>query len=338
MVKFSVIIPVRKFNACVREVLDHLATQTFKNFEVIVVLDEMDLAVARAYSNVIFLASDAVGPAEKRNLGVAHAHGEIFAFLDDDAFPADDWLASANKVFEETGTYALGGPAVTPPNSSSLERLSGKILESWLSGGFTTYRHKPLSRRFINDYPSVNLFVRRIEFKKVGGFCHDFWPGEDTKLCLDLIKLKGCDFLYDPSVVAYHHRRALFRPFLKQISRYGRQRGYFSKAFPETSRLPLYYVPTLVLAMTLLGGGLSLFSALVRFSMLYLILLYMWLVAYESWRIARFEKNIKVFGLAFLGFGLTHVVYGVFFVIGTLRRFTLRLREVSDVSGSYLGG
>ena len=48
---------------------------------------------------------------------------------------------------------------------------------------------KPM--KFVSDYPTVNLFVRKKIFLKVGGFVEDFWPGEDTKFCLDLVKLYG---------------------------------------------------------------------------------------------------------------------------------------------------
>ncbi len=340
MTKFSVVIPVRKFNPYLKEILKALANQTFKEFETIVILDSLDNEVMHLYPEVTFLESGAVGPAKKRNIGANKARGQILAFLDDDAFPAKNWLKNAKSVFDETGTYALGGPAMTPPDAGVREKLSGDILESWLSGGFTTYRHVPRDRRNINDYPSVNLFVEKEAFIKVGGFDEAFWPGEDTKLCLDLIKLKKKDFIYDPSIIVYHHRRDLYLPFLKQISRYGRQRGQFARTYPATSRIPAYFVPSFVILVGIIGAILCIFSFPFRFVMLFLIMLYFWFVTYETTKIA--YKEIKhgpfVFFIAFWGFVLIHATYGFNFILGLLKRPKLELRSVDDASGKYLGG
>jgi hypothetical protein len=42
------------------------------------------------------------------------ARGEILAFLDDDAYPADGWLEAAMARFEDPTVCAVGGPGVTP--------------------------------------------------------------------------------------------------------------------------------------------------------------------------------------------------------------------------------
>ena len=244
MTKFSIIVPVRKINNYLTESLEQIKKLNYENFEVIIVTDDEETHNF-IDSRFILATSGPVGPGEKRNIGAARSTGEVLVFLDDDAFPKSDWLSIADKYFEDGDIYALGGPAITPSKVPFNEMVAGRVLESAISGFKTSSRHKAGQSMEINDYPTVNLFVRKSAFERVGGFLTDFWPGEDTKLCLDLVKTFGKGFPYAPDLIVFHHRRPLFTPFLKQISRYGRHRGHFSKRFPETSRLLYYYVPTI---------------------------------------------------------------------------------------------
>ena len=45
-----------------------------------------------------------------RNTAIAHAEGDFIAFLDDDEFPAEDWLLRLFKMIEESGADGVLGP------------------------------------------------------------------------------------------------------------------------------------------------------------------------------------------------------------------------------------
>ena len=109
------------------------------------------------------------------------------------------------------------GPGVTPPNDSVFQKAGGWVSASFLGGGpAASHRFFPRKKREVDDYPSMNFVVRKSDFRAVDGFNSRFWPGEDTKLCLDLTKKLGKKIIYDPEVLVYHHRRSLFVPHLKQ--------------------------------------------------------------------------------------------------------------------------
>jgi len=337
MNKFSIVIPVRKINAFLQENISHLKELKYKNFEVIIITDEEEKYDFQD-PRFILVYSGPIGPGEKRNVGASKATGEILAFLDDDAYPEKDWLDKAAGVFENTEIYALGGPAMTPKNAGFLEKMSGRVLESWMASAGTVYRHTPGKSMEIADYPTVNLFVRKKIFDGVGGFPVEFWPGEDTKLCLDLVKSQGRKFTYDPSPIVYHHRRNLFIPHLKQISRYGRHRGQFARIFPETSRLPSYFAPSAFIIGLVSGPLLSLlFPPLWK---LYLggAFLYLALLLSEGLRIFLKDKDLKGAVYVTVGIFLTHVVYGSNFIIGIMKKPALKLRGVDKTTGNYLGG
>ncbi len=93
----------------------------------------------------------------------------------------------------------------------------------------------------------MNLAVRKSDFVKIGGFDSHFWPGEDTKLCLDLTHKLGKQIVYDPKVLVYHHRRPLLFPHLRQNGNFGLHRGFFARILPETSFKLIYFLPSLLI-------------------------------------------------------------------------------------------
>ena len=227
------------------ECLAALAKQTYRNFEVLVLPDEESKSkVEVEQRNVRFIATGKVRPAEKRNFGIKAAKGEIIAFIDDDAYPDAHWLEYAVKYFGEPSIGAVGGPGVTPPGDKSLAKIGGRVYDNLLVSGNYRYRYKAGGVRMdVEDYPSCNLFVRKDLMEKFGGYRTDFWPGEDTLLCKDILD-NWKRIVYDPWVVVYHHRRPIFGAHLRQLGRYGFHRGYFCKRFPSNSLRLSYFVPT----------------------------------------------------------------------------------------------
>lgn len=335
--KFSVIIPVRSVNKHLIQNAINLQALPFKNFEVLVLTDNEDSYDFKD-NRFKIIACGPIGPGEKRNIGAQHASGEILAFLDDDAYPSSSWLTNAAKVFEDDDVYALGAPAMTPLGVGFLERCSGKVLESKLTSGATNHIHVPAQQKWVKDHPSVNFFVRKEKFIEVGGFVTEFWPGEDTKLCLELVKNNNKDILYDPTPIVFHHRRNLFRPHLKQYSRYGQHRGQFARIFPETSRLPQYFIPSLFVLGLVFTPLLAFYTPLLLIPYFLTLLIYFGIVTYESTKASIEEHNLLVFPFVGAGIFLTHVVYGVYFIIGLIRKPKLQLKNFNVRTGSYIGG
>jgi GT2 family glycosyltransferase len=262
---------------------------------------------------IFVIPTGPVSPAHKRDMALEHARGEIIAFLDDDAYPVKDWLTHAVKYFSDEAVGAVGGPAVTPESDSSMQKASGAVYASVLVSGKYGYRYVPRGKTEVEDYPSCNLLVRKSILLEVGGFNTLFWPGEDTKLCLDITKKLGKKIIYDPGVVVYHHRRPLFKPHLKQISSYALHRGYFVKKYPETSLRIAYFLPSLLVAGLIFGGITSI--AFPPFRLIYFlgVYLYVLLVIFFS-----FSKQIALIPPVFFGIIITHITYGVYFLKGLL--------------------
>ncbi len=333
--KASVIIPVRTITLFVRETVSHLKKQTEKDFEIIVVTDKKE-----ELEGVKIIPSGEPTPGFKRNLGSKRAKGEILAFLDDDSYPDKDWLKNALKIFvENNNCIGVCGPTLTPPSDDICQKVSGWVWASRLgSGGAGVYRNRVMSRREVDDFPSVNLLVRKKDFEAVGGFDINHWPGEDTKLCLDITKTSG-KIIYDPGVLVYHHRRAVFKSHLKQISRYAMRRGYFARVFPKTSFRLGYLIPSFF-AYGLLAGLVAIFITPVLVPIyMTLLIIYLTLLVLSGIESALRERNLLFLGLVPLAILATHLTYGFLFPFGYFQKNLKTIPHKIDAEKKiYIGG
>jgi GT2 family glycosyltransferase len=319
--KVSVIIPLKGDNEYIRETLGYLQEVDYPDFEVILLPDEqfdvsrLTFHASRFTFDLRVTPTGPIGPAAKRDLALPHAMGDILAFLDDDTCPMRDWLKNVARYFEDEEVAAIGGPAVTPPGDGRMQQASGHVYASWLGGGNYAYRYVPQAARGVDDYPTCNLLVRRSVFEQLGGFDTAFWPGEDTKLCLEITRDLGMKILYAPDVIVYHHRRPLFRPHLRQVRQYALHRGYFVKRFPATSLRPSYFLPTLLLAGLL--GGVPAALALPALRPWYVggLTVYVGAALFSA---AATSRSLTLTPLVAAGIIATHLVYGIWFVIGLL--------------------
>ena len=311
-----------------RECLKAIEAQSYRKFEVIVLPDGTDGgsgAPAPMPEDVAisFLPTGRVRPAEKRNTGIKAAKGEIVAFIDDDAYPDAHWLEYAVKYFGDETIGAVGGPGVTPPGDPYLAQVGGRVYDNILVSGNYRYRYKAGGvRRDVDDYPSCNLFVRKSVLDSFGGYRTDFWPGEDTLLCKDIVDT-GRRIVYDPWVVVFHHRRAIFGAHLRQLGRYAFHRGYFVKRYPSNSLHLSYFIPSLFVAylaaLAVVECAVAAVSprhgALVAVAAAAPLALYLALVLATT-----FTIRLHTWLLTAAGVFATHVCYGVRFLQGLCAR------------------
>ena len=215
---FSIIIPVKELNDYIRESLPYILNMSYSLFDVYILPNEyrgctynepvsqkeiaadvyfrsLDVEVEQL-KKIIIVPTGKVSPAVKRDLGVNLSGSDVVAFLDDDAYPEKNWLDVADRMFQDEMVHALGGPGITPPQDTPRQKASGLVFETILGGGSYQYRYRPVGQvRRVDDYPSVNLLVRRDAFLNTGGFDSGFWPGEDTKFCMDFVN-NGYSILY----------------------------------------------------------------------------------------------------------------------------------------------
>ena len=330
--KFSIIIPVPKLNDYIlKDTIPALKKQTYKNFELIIILNRLPAKKSLSSPFLkLFPSHPHNTPSEKRNLGVKKSKGEILVFLDDDAYPDKNWLKNALSLFKNKNISAVCGPGLTPPNDPLLAKVSGHFWSSYLgSGGAGTYRNLPQKTRPVDDYPSFNFFVRKKDFLTAGNFDSRYWPGEDTKLCHDLVYKLKKKIVYHPQVTVYHHRRAIFKPHLKQLSRYAAMRARFTRIFPKTSKRPGYYLPAIATLIFFLTPLLIFFLEILSLCVISIPLLFIYLTLLVLYALGLFLTSLHVLLISrnpFLALLLiptipiSHLTYGLVFLKTLLHR------------------
>lgn len=314
MLKFSIIIPVKSINDYVRETVPYIQALTDHAWELFIIPNNMENNEWQEDGRVTILESGRVGPADKRDLGAQRASGDILVFLDDDSYPEPDILVVASKHFNDSEVVAVGGPGVTPLNDSFWQRVSGAVFLSNFTGGSPERYVSVGKSKQMDDWPSVNLMVRKSVFLSVGGFDCQYWPGEDTRLCLKL-KETGKKLIYEPNMVVWHHRRAGFGAHLKQIGAYGLHRGFFAKKYPKTSFRLMYFVPSFFTLFFIISLFSVLLPEIVKSALIFGWALYMLGLMIGGSDILKYE-NLPIMIMSLLFVLPTHLYYGLNFIYG----------------------
>ncbi len=325
----SVIIPVKELTYyLLHENLPKLTKQSYKKYEIIVLPNEhaqYDLTLLNQYKNLRIIPTGKITrPAEKRDIGVKQARGEIIAFLDDDAYPDRYWLENAVEIFKKDKVEAVCGPGILPQETNIWEKIFDEVLKTWIGAGEYSYRFSKQPKRFVTDYPSMNFLIVKKVFLKLGGFNSDYWPGEDSKLCNDLIEKEKGSILYSPEVVVYHHRRNNLKGYLKQHASYGFHRGAFFAHGDKNSRKIEYLVPTVFVSYLI---ALVFYVIIVRRIDIFFLpfLIYGLFEGYLLIKSLFSSKNIIISIGSVLILFLTHIVYGLMFIKGLRKGFNKKI-------------
>ena len=233
-------------------------------------------------------------------------------------------MKNAVGHFEKEEVAAVGGPSVTPPESTFASVVSGIALSCAVVSGPYTYRYVPGKQMEVVDYPSCNFIVRRDVFEKLGGFDSSFYPGEDTKLCLEITRELNMKIIYDPKVVVYHHRRDSLIGHLQQIANYAMHRGNFAKRYPETSRKLAYFIPSLFVVLLFSGAVSAWLIPSLRWLYSACVAAYFSIVAAFAIGGMFYNRDTSLIGKIRLIIPViiyivdTHICYGIFFLKGLM--------------------
>ena len=106
--KISVIVPIYKVEAYLEDCVNSLLSQTFKDFELILINDGspdncgvMIDAYAEEDARIVAIHQENAGLSAARNTGIEHAKGEYLTFVDSDDWVHPTYLETLHRLTEE---------------------------------------------------------------------------------------------------------------------------------------------------------------------------------------------------------------------------------------------
>lgn len=190
-----------------------LSEQTLAPAEVLLVVDHNDALRSRAaaeFDGVRVVANTRrAGLSGARNTGVAHASGEVVAFLDDDARADPAWLARMLAPYAEPDVVAVGGRALPVwPGDGPPAHLPAELY--WIVG--CGYAGQPRQLAEVRNLMGCAMSMRRAPVLAAGGFTEHLGRTaslplgcEETELCIRLRqRIPGARILLAPEALVYH--------------------------------------------------------------------------------------------------------------------------------------
>lgn len=174
--KISVIIPTYNEEENIGECLDSLSTQTYKDYEVIVIDDgstDKTLSIINSKKVKVY-SQEHLGAGSARNLGSKHAKGEILVFVDADMIVSQNYI---EEISIPIINYSSKGTFTTNEVVLNYDNIWAKLY-NW------EYVKEKTKFRIPSNHPKTAKVFRAIlksEFDRVGGY-DEVGYGEDWTL------------------------------------------------------------------------------------------------------------------------------------------------------------
>ncbi|MCB2196803.1 MAG: glycosyltransferase [Bacteroidetes bacterium] len=314
--KFSVIIPVYNRPDELKELLESLKKQTYKNFEVIVVEDGSSLksdSIVEDYQKdleIKYYFKPNSGPGQSRNYGSERATGAYHVFFDSDCIIPEKYFEIVNNRLENEMVDAYGGPDMAHPDFTPIQKSINYSMTSFFTTGGIRGGMKD-EKKF---HPrSFNMGFTQEVFEKTQGFSKMRF-GEDVDMSLRIIE-QGFSTTLIKDAAVYHKRRVDFRKFFKQVYNSGIARINLYKRHPQSLKL-VHFLP----AAFLLGTIFLLLMSLLSLYFLIPLGFFIIVIFLDSLRL---NKNLKVAFLSIMASFIQLSAYGMGFIKSFYKRLIL---------------
>ena len=213
--------------------LEHLGALQTPPHEILVVDaspdDRSRTLVAEKFPDVVYLRND-LGPGtmpESRQVGLAHASGDVVSFIDDDAYVDTLWLDALTAPYADPAVSAVGGRAINGipgEDTDGLGRIGRLLPNGDLTGFFGADPGRVVE---VNHLLGANMSYRRSALESIGGIRGNY-PGtclcEESDISLRL-GAAGHTLVFAPEAIVRH----VAAPYQTGGQRFDRRYLYYSR-------------------------------------------------------------------------------------------------------------
>ena len=218
---FTVVVPTYARHPSLTALMERLAQQSWRDFEVVIVDQSVEPWPDRERDfglDLLYVHTDLRGAVFARNRGAGLGRGEVVAFIDDDCHPSKNWLAAAHAEFSRRDIVGLEGLITSGDKSDPAWRA---VTNDGFEGiGFMT----------------ANLFVRSSVFQQLDGFDAAFdHPHfrEDTDLGWRMQAVGAVPFSREAAVYHPPQPRALERESVETRSKFFEKDALLLRKHPQ---------------------------------------------------------------------------------------------------------
>lgn len=245
MRRYSVVIPVFNRPDEVKELLNSLTDQSFKNFEVLIIEDGSSIPCEdivkefREQLNILYYFKENSGQGFTRNYGFERAKGDYFIVFDSDCIIPPNYFQTVDDFLELNPVDAFGGPDSAHASFNALQ----KAISYSMTSPFTTGGIRGNKKHVGTFHPrSFNMGISKGVFEKTQGYKLTRM-GEDIEFSIRVIN-SGFKTALIQDAFVYHKRRTSISQFYKQLHFFGRARVNVNRFFPGEIK-PVHLLPTL---------------------------------------------------------------------------------------------
>ncbi len=232
---FSIIVPAKNEQDNIGKLLSSIQRVNFPRnlFEVMVIDNgsiDNTIDIAHQFGCRVYV-QPGVTISALRNYGASQARGKILAFIDADCTVSPDWLSIASEYVDQHDVVCFGNPPGIPE------------FATWVQKTWYQVRGKASGRIEVRWLESMNMFVLKDIFLKIGGFNEELTTCEDYDLSLRL-QTEG-KIISDSRLQTVHHgeARTILHFFKKELWRgTSNWQGFFSHGL-RLSELPSLFLP-----------------------------------------------------------------------------------------------
>jgi len=313
--RFSIIIPVFNRPQELKELLESLSCQTYKNFEVIIVEDGSSLKADKVVEDfkekleIRYYYKPNSGQGFSRNYGYERASGDYFIVFDSDCLIPEIYLELVNRSLNINYLDAYGGPDREHASFSPVQKAISYAMTSIFSTGGIRGGKKRVG---IFHPRSFNMGISRQVFEETGGYILPKM-GEDLELSIRIIK-KGFKVGLIPEAFVFHKRRTSFNRFFQQLHFFGRARINVFRHYPNELKIthffPAIVVLSVLISVLLLFFNFTLFAIAVACFFFYSLLLIVDASIKNKSILIGFLSLFAVYTMLF-GYGIGFITEGV---------------------------
>ena len=186
--KASVIVPYYKKKKYIKKSIKSVLSQTYKNFEIIIIYDDENKSDLKYIKNLkkldkrirIIVNSKNLGAGESRNIGIINSHGKYICFLDAD----DSW--KKNKLFFQINFMIMNNCSISH-TTYEIRNSNEKYLGLRKAKSFESYKEllPSCDIGLSTVVAKKKIFTKGIKFSKLK-------TKEDFVLWLKILKKKIC--------------------------------------------------------------------------------------------------------------------------------------------------